>query len=243
MKKALLAATLIASCVPAFSQTQSWGYDKNNGPEQWGKLSTEYAVCAAGKNQSPIDIHDALKTRHEKIKFAFHPAKQQIVNNGHAIQVNVNEDDTLQLDHATYTLQQFHFHAPSENTIDGKHFPMEGHFVFKDKDGNLTVVAVMFKEGAKNEQLEHAWQQMPANVNGQANLKELVDINGLFPKKWAYYRFSGSLTTPPCSEGVRWIVMHTPVEVSAEQINKFRSIMKHDNNRNVQPLNGRVITK
>ncbi|MGM0512081.1 MAG: carbonic anhydrase, partial [Pseudomonadota bacterium] len=172
---------------------------------------------------------------------AFQPGKQQIVNNGHTIQVNVSEGNTLQLDNDTFTLQQFHFHAPSENEIDGKQFPLEAHFVYKDKDGALAVLALMFQPGKANPQLAQAWQQMPAAVDQTAVLNKPLDIKALLPKQFNFYRFSGSLTTPPCSEGVSWLVLDQPVSASAEQISQFHSVVHHNNNRPVQPLNGRVI--
>ncbi|MBW9305629.1 carbonic anhydrase family protein [Escherichia coli] len=145
------------------------------------------------------------------------------------------------LQQCPFALQQFHFHAPSENEIDGKQFPLEGHFVYKDKEGSLAVLALMFNEGKANPQLTKAWQQMPAKVNQAAILTQPVDINALLPENVGVYRFSGSLTTPPCSEGVIWMVLEQPVSASAEQIRQFRSVLQHANNRPVQPLNGRVI--
>lgn len=163
------------------------------------------------------------------------------MNNGHTIQVNVSAGNTLKLDGDTFTLQQFHFHAPSENEIDGKQFPLEAHFVYKDKDGALAVLALMFQEGQANPQLSQAWQQMPTAIDQMAILNKPIDIKVLLPKQFNFYRFSGSLTTPPCSEGVSWMVLEQPVSASAEQINQFRSVVHHTNNRPVQPLNGRVI--
>ncbi|MNH18937.1 Carbonic anhydrase precursor [compost metagenome] len=145
------------------------------------------------------------------------------------------------LDNNTLTLQQFHFHAPSENEIDGKQFPLEAHFVYKGKGGELAVLALMFQQGKANAQLAKAWQQLPTSVNQTAVLNTPLDIKALLPKQFDFYRFSGSLTTPPCSEGVSWMVLDKPVNVSTEQIAQFRSIVRHANNRPIQPLNGRVI--
>ena len=126
------------------------------------------------------------------------------------------------MDNDTFTLQQFHFHAPSENEIDGKQFPLEAHFVYKDKNGALAVLAQMFQQGKSNPQLAKAWQQIPTAVDQTAVLNKPLDIKALLPKQFNFYRFSGSLTTPPCSEGVRWIVLEQPVSASTEQINQFR---------------------
>ncbi|CAI1869673.1 carbonic anhydrase [Serratia fonticola] len=239
--KMLLAALLAASFSIGAAEHAHWGYEGQEDPAHWGKLSPDFSLCETGKNQSPVNIQGALKTQHGKLELAFQPGKQQIVNNGHTIQVNVSEGNTLRLDNDTFTLQQFHFHAPSENEIDGKQFPLEAHFVYKDKDGALAVLALMFQPGKANLQLAQAWQQMPAAVDQTAVLNKPLDIKALLPKQFNFYRFSGSLTTPPCSEGVSWLVLDQPVSASAEQISQFHSVVHHNNNRPVQPLNGRVI--
>nr|WP_172689120.1 MULTISPECIES: carbonic anhydrase [Enterobacter cloacae complex]AQZ19776.1 carbonic anhydrase [Enterobacter asburiae]QCO95730.1 carbonic anhydrase [Enterobacter cloacae] len=243
MKGKLMLGIMLATCfsVGATEHSQHWGYEGQESPEHWGKLSPDFALCETGKNQSPVNIQGALKTHHSKPVLVFEQGKQQIINNGHTIQINLSEGNTLRLDDDIFALQQFHFHAPSENEIDGKQFPLEGHFVYKDKKGSLAVLALMFNEGKANPQLTKAWQQMPAKVNQAAILTQPVDINALLPENVGVYRFSGSLTTPPCSEGVIWMVLEQPVSASAEQIRQFRSVLQHANNRPVQPLNGRVI--
>lgn len=240
--KALIMALLVTnfSCIAA-EQDSHWGYEGQEAPTNWGNLSPEFSTCGNGKNQSPINIEHVQKTHQSKLKLNFKSGKQEIINNGHTIQVNVSEGNTLELDNDVFTLQQFHFHSPSENEIKGKHFPMEVHFVYKDKDGAITVMALMFEQGKPNQQLEQAWQQMPTEVGKIDTLNNPVDIKALLPKKLDFYRFSGSLTTPPCTEGVRWIVLEHETNASNEQIQKFHSIMHHDNNRPVQPLNGRII--
>lgn len=237
-----MAALMVTSLSCAAAEHSShWGYEGEDKPENWGKLSPEFSTCENGKNQSPINIEHVFKTHHDKLKLVFKPSKQEIINNGHTIQVNVGEGNTLQIDNEVFTLQQFHFHAPSENEIKGKQFPMEAHFVYKNKNGELAVVALMFNKGKTNPELAKAWQQIPTEVEATATLTQPVDIKALLPNRLDFYRFSGSLTTPPCTEGVRWIVLEQESSASAEQIEKFHSIMHHDNNRPVQPLNGRVI--
>ncbi|AJJ62319.1 carbonic anhydrase [Yersinia aldovae] len=241
-EKVIFAVLLSISCSSlATEHSPHWSYEGSEDPAHWGKLSPDFSLCENSKNQSPINIQGALKSNHGKLELAFQQGKQQIVNNGHTIQVNVSEGNTLRLDNSTFTLQQFHFHAPSENEIDGKQFPLEAHFVYKDKDGALAVLALMFLEGKANTQLAKAWQQIPAAVDQTAVLNKPLDIKMLLPKQFNFYRFSGSLTTPPCSEGVRWIVLDQPVSASTEQINQFRSVIHHANNRPIQPLNGRII--
>ncbi|OPJ90685.1 carbonic anhydrase [Serratia marcescens] len=243
MKEKLMLGIMLAVSfsVAAAELSPHWGYEGQEGPGHWGKLSPDFTLCETGKNQSPVNIQGALKTHYSRPVLAFQRGKQQIINNGHTIQINVSEGNTLRLDDDTFALQQFHFHAPSENEIDGKQFPLEGHFVYKDKNGFLVVLALMFQEGKANPQLAKAWQQMPVKVDQAAILIQPVDIKALLPEKVGIYRFSGSLTTPPCTEGVTWMVLEQPVSASAEQIGKFRSVLQHANNRPVQPLNGRVI--
>ncbi|GAA3610586.1 carbonic anhydrase family protein [Gibbsiella greigii] len=242
MKNKLWIAIMLAGSVSAGAAEHAhWGYEGQEDPAHWGKLSPDFSLCETGKNQSPVDIQGALKTHHAQLKLAFQPGAQQIINNGHTLQVNVSQGNTLMLDGKTFTMQQFHFHAPSENEIDGKQFPLEAHFVYKADDGALTVLALMFQAGKANPQLAHAWNQLPATAGEPARLSTPVDIQAMIPPHANYYRFSGSLTTPPCSEGVSWLVLDKPVSASAEQIDQFRSVMHHANNRPLQPLNGRVI--
>jgi carbonic anhydrase len=146
--------------------------------------------------------------------------------------------DTITLDKQTWTLQQFHFHAPSENTVHGKKYAMEMHLVHKNARGELTVVAVMFDKGAANPELDKLWSVMPQQAEQNVSIKKDLNLNKLLPKVKTYWRFSGSLTTPPCSEGVTWIVLKHP-DLSAEQLEKFTHTMHHDNNRPVQSLHGR----
>lgn len=243
MKGKVIFAVLLSISFSSFATERSphWSYEGSEAPAHWGKLSPDFSLCETGKNQSPVNIQGVLKSNHGKLELAFQQGKQQIVNNGHTIQVNVSEGNTLRLDNDTFTLQQFHFHAPSENEIDGKQFPLEAHFVYKDKNGALAVLAQMFQQGKSNPQLAKAWQQIPTAVDQTAVLNKPLDIKALLPKQFNFYRFSGSLTTPPCSEGVRWIVLEQPVSASTEQINQFRSAIHHANNRPIQPLNGRII--
>jgi len=220
-----------------------WTYEGKAGPDNWGKLSPEFSTCGIGRNQSPINIentmHASLKPLRGIQKF---PAKD-IFNNGHTVQVNFKEGNMLVLDSAAYQMKQVHFHAPSENTINGKSYPLEAHFVHADSKGNLTVIGVMFKEGKANLGLGKLWSQLPDKEGEPVMVKNRVTPSELIPENRSYYRFSGSLTTPPCSEGVRWILMKTPMTASKEQIEAFEHVMKHHNNRPTQALNGRVIVE
>jgi carbonic anhydrase len=234
----LTAASLF--CLAA-EHTPHWGYEGQEKPENWGKLAPDFSTCENGKNQSPINIQRVLKTRHSELSLTFESGKQEMINNGHTVQINITGQNTLILDDETFTLQQFHFHSPSENEINSKRYPMEAHFVYQNENGDLTVMALMFKEGKTNLELEKAWHQIPISVDDSILLDRTIDIKVLLPEVLDFYRFSGSLTTPPCTEGVRWIVLEHESSASKEQIEKFHSIMHHDNNRPVQPLNGRII--
>ncbi len=242
MKKNLLcAAMLLASCSAfAAEQHPHWGYSGDNGPNNWAKLTPEFGACA-GKNQTPVNLSGFVKADLKPLKFSYKTGGSQILNNGHTVQVVYDAGSNVVIDGVEYMLKQFHFHAPSENQIKGESFPLEGHFVHADKDGNLAVVTVMFKEGHENAALKDLWAHMPAKEGDKIALSPAFDAAKLFPKNHEYYRFSGSLTTPPCTEGVRWIVLKKPVFVSKAQIDALRKVMGHDNNRPLQPINAREI--
>jgi len=220
-----------------------WTYEGKEGPENWGKLNTEFVTCEAGRNQSPINIENSTHASLKPLKVVQRYAVKDIVNNGHTVQANFKEGNFLILDNAVFQMKQVHFHAPSENQINGKSYPLEAHFVHADSKGNLAVIAVMFNEGKANVALESLWLQMPHEIDSPVDLKSRVLASELTPVNRTYYRFSGSLTTPPCSEGVRWLMMKTPLTASKAQIAMFEETVKHHNNRPIQPLNGRVIVE
>ena len=234
----LLAAMLTSSLAYAGAH---WEYSGAEGPDSWGKLAPEFAACANGKNQSPVDLKGAIKGQLAPIKFDYKTNAVEIVNNGHTIQANYMPGSTITLDGVQFELKQFHFHAPSENLINGKSYPMEMHLVHADKDGNLAVVGVMFEEGAANPALADLWKQMPEKGGEKNALAAQVNALKLLPQQQAYFRFNGSLTTPPCSEGVRWMVMKKPLTASKEQLHAFEHTMHHANNRPVQSVNARPI--
>jgi carbonic anhydrase len=258
MKKSFLMSVLLASSVAthAFAHEDEhaghaapnaaphaahWAYDGAEGPDHWGDMEAKFSICSAGKNQSPVNLTDFVKADLAPLKFDYQATGNQVLNNGHTIQVNYAPGSTLTLKGHSYELKQFHAHAPSENQINGKNFAMEVHFVHADANGSLAVVAVMFEEGKANAELEKAWKAMPHDADQKVILKENVLGTALMPEDKAYYRFNGSLTTPPCTEGVTWLVLKTPVTASKEQIDNFAHVMHHHNNRPVQAINARVI--
>ncbi|WP_461607294.1 carbonic anhydrase [Aeromonas rivipollensis] len=239
MRKSLLAGALLL-CPAAFAATAHWEYSGEAGPAKWASLTPEFGQCA-GSNQSPVNLTALVEAELAPLQFHYLPGGKTLVNNGHTVQVNYAPGSTLQLDGMAFELKQFHFHAPSENLIEGKSYPLEGHLVHANGKGELAVVAVMFEAGRANPALSQAWQALPAKAGETRALKVPLSAEQLLPTQRDYYRFSGSLTTPPCSEGVRWLVMKQPVQVSQAQIDAFKAVMHHPNNRPVQPLNGRQV--
>jgi carbonic anhydrase len=240
-KAALMALSLI-SCSTYASH---WSYEGEGSPEHWGKLDESYKTCQSGMNQSPINIDRTLKAHISPLKTHYADGPVTLINNGHTIQAEEKNStrDTISFDNQTWTLKQFHFHAPSENIVHGKTFAMEMHLVHKNAEGELAVVAVMFDQGKANAELEKLWKIMPDKIDQTVKVDTHLNLNKLLPKNKTYWRYSGSLTTPPCSEGVVWIIIKQPLTVSPDQLKKFTSTMHHHNNRPVQPLHGRVVAE
>ncbi|VEB95185.1 Carbonic anhydrase precursor [Cedecea lapagei] len=240
-KAALLALSMISPSVCA----SHWGYEGDSAPEHWGELDDAYKTCIKGMNQSPINIDSTVKAHLAPLQTNYSEGPVTLSNNGHTLQAGEKAEtsDSITLDGRAWTLQQFHFHAPSENTVHGKKFAMEMHLVHKNTEGGLAVVAVMFDKGAANAELQKIWGVMPGYVGQNITMKPDLNLNKLLPEDKSYWRFSGSLTTPPCSEGVTWLVLKHPLTLSSEQLEKFTHAMHHDNNRPVQSLNGRLIVE
>jgi carbonic anhydrase len=245
MKNKLLllggAAILLYSTAMA-GEHAHWTYGGNEGPEHWGDLSPEFKMCNKGMNQSPVDLTGMIKAQLSPLQVNYQPTTLDVVNNGHTIKADSSSGSTITLNNHSYKFIQVHFHTPSENHINGQSFPMEAHFVHADETGNLAVIGLMYKEGEANTSLAPIWDNMPAAVgNPEKPSGVTLDTNAMLPVNRDYYRFNGSLTTPPCSEGVLWLVLKEPVSASKEQIEKFHDTFHHDTNRPVQPLNARVV--
>jgi len=223
------------------NSSSHWGYGKNNGPDHWSSMNPDYSLCSKGKNQSPVNISGFIKAPHKKLNTDYQTKVNEIVNNGHTIQINMKSGSKIKIDNSNFELKQFHFHSPSENTINGKSYPLEGHFVHADTNGDLVVLSVMFEKGDSNIVLEKLWSHMPEQSGAHENLTDNITASNLMPKNMDYYQFNGSLTTPPCSEGVRWYVLKNPIKVSQQQVDKFHHTMHHANNRPVQSINARLI--
>lgn len=254
MKKLLFLMLLVLMCLggvaiaseqKAHGEAVHWGYQGAGGPAHWGDLKPEFKMCGEGHSQSPIDIVGAVSSDQPQLSFNYADTTLSLINNGHTIKANYGAGSSISVDGETYQLLQFHFHSTSENKVEGQFFPVEAHLVHANAAGKLAVVAVMFAEGAANPLLEELWKYTPSKVNSDVVVPTAsINVSELLPQSSAYYGFTGSLTTPPCTEGVRWMVLQNPVSVSPAQIAKFRSFFDdHDTNRPVQPLNGRVVYK
>lgn len=232
-----------------------WGYTGSVGPDKWGSISNEFALCGSGKRQSPVDIQNQKPADLYPLRFQYQSLPLRVINNGHTLQANYDTankeqsiniggkpypmhtkpvyNSTLMLGDVPYKLIQFHFHTPSEHARKGERYAMEVHLVHKNAGGNLAVVSVLLKRGRQNPTL----QKMLDNVSGSINkVNAIQDVNvnasDLLPRSHQLFHYSGSLTTPPCSENVNWFVMKTPMEVSDNQVNRFETLI----GRNARPL-------
>jgi len=217
-----------------------WDYQGPGGPANWGQLKPEFATCASGKRQSPIDIRDGIKVQLDPVQFDYHPAGFRVVDNGHTVQVNVDPGNAINVLGRRYELLQFHFHRPSEERIEGRQFAMVAHLVHKSDDGRLAVVAVLLDEGRAHPIVQAVWNNLPLDKGEDVPARTSLDLSKLLPDDRSYFTYMGSLTTPPCSEGVLWMVMRQPVPVSPEQIGVFAR-MYPMNARPIQQASGRLI--
>ena len=218
-----------------------WSYTGDTSPSHWGDLNTDYALAKIGKEQSPVNIEGALATNLPKLEINYHPAKIDLVYNGHTVEEMEEKGSTLTYGKQTFELQQFHFHSPSEHTVDGRHFAMEMHLVHKSEAGKVAVLGVLIEEGESNAAFDGVWDYLLSDSNREQKADVTIDASTLLPENHQYYSYEGSFTTPPCTEGVLWMVMKNPVQLSKEQVEKFRAII-NGNNRPIQPLNGRTVS-
>ncbi|HUP05540.1 MAG TPA: carbonic anhydrase family protein [Caldimonas sp.] len=242
---ALISSLMLASAGSAAlaEEGHHWSYQGATGPAHWAALEHEFESCGIGHEQSPIDIKSAAakKERLPVIAFAYHHGPLRMIDNGHTVQVNVPPGSSIDVGGHRYELVQFHFHKPSEEAIDGKHADMVAHLVHRDSDGKLAVVAVLLKAGDPNPFVALLWQNLPKNKGVEVEAKGVdIDPDELLPRDRAYFTFTGSLTTPPCSEGVTWYVLKHPATLSSGEIARFARLYPM-NARPVQPLHGRVV--
>ena len=235
------AGVVIASDAPAHgSAAAHWSYEGDGNPEKWGELQSDFKMCQLGLEQTPIDLSDGIKGDVGSVDYDYKPLALRILNNGHTIQVNADPGSACVIGGTRYELLQFHLHHPSEHLLAGKGFDLECHFVHKSGAGALAVTGVFIRPGAANAALKSLFDSMPAKESPEARVNSTIDIAAVLPKNGGYFRYMGSLTTPPCSEGLTWTVHKEPVEASAEQIQKFAALFPK-NARPVQNRNRRFL--
>jgi len=233
--------------LPALAHAQPstpphWSYEGKEDPQHWGKLDPAYAACSSGHIQSPINIAKARQVDLPPLQFSYSAVPLSIVDNGHTVMVNYAPGSTLTVGDKIYTLKQFHFHHPSEEHVNGKKYDLVAHLVHADADGHLAVVAVLFKrDSTPAPLLDTLWKNLSAEKGRVVEVSSAsINAKDLLPPTAGYYTFAGSLTTPPCTEGVTSYVLQTPVDISEPQLDAFAKIYKHDN-RPIQPTNQREV--
>jgi carbonic anhydrase len=221
-------------------QPQNWAYEGVEGPDHWAMLSPAYRTCEKGSHQSPINIQAAHSASGPgTLALAYRPARVRLMHTGHTVQATYQAGSVLAVDGTNYLLRQFHFHSPSEHHIEGQSFDMEIHLVHQSEEGRIAIVAVLLEVGLENHTLERLWADLPEQVGRVSKEVELNAIE-LLPTQTHYYLYEGSLTVPPCTEGVRWIVLKEPQSVSLAQLTRFRTFLGEDA-RPVQALNHREV--
>jgi carbonic anhydrase len=233
--KALAGLALCPLCKPGFAaEGAHWSYEGVGAPAKWGDLDAANKACAVGLQQSPIDIEATVKSQLPALKLNWGKSADTIVNNGHTIQLNFSEGSTLTLGDVKYKLLQVHFHRPSEHMIGGKNFPMEAHFVHRNDAGGLAVVGVLMADGKPNPAFGKIVKTMPAAEGPAVKADAAIDPHAMLPHRLSYFRYSGSLTTPPCSEVVEWLLLTDPIQVSAPDVAAFAKLY---------PMNARPVQK
>lgn len=210
-------------CAPrGFAADAKWSYEGAEGPTKWGELDPANKACSIGGQQSPINIAETIKAQLQPLKIAWGKTAESVVNNGHTIQVDMPDGSTLSAGGSgNFSLKQFHFHRPSEHTVNGANFPMEVHFVHANAAGNLAVIGVLMSTGRANKAFNNIVLTMPNRAGSRVKAESAIDPNAFLPPKRSYYRYSGSLTTPPCAETVDWFVLTEPIQVAEADINSF----------------------
>ena len=225
---------------PPVARGTHWSYEGESGPANWSKINVDWAKCGNGSRQSPIDIRDGMKVELEQISFDYHPSSFNVVDNGHTVQVGVSGGNYITVQNRMFELQQFHFHRPSEERINGKAFEMVVHLVHRDAEGRLAVLALLLERGAPQATIQTVWNNLPLEKFETMQPTILLDPAEMLPARRDYYTYMGSLTSPPCSEGVLWLVMKQPVQASPAQMALFSRLYPL-NARPIQPASGRII--
>jgi carbonic anhydrase len=243
MKMLSLAVVFTLLTISGYTQehhSPHWTYEGASGPGHWGDLSPEYSACKTGREQSPINIVNPVETKLPPIDFHYLPSPLKLIDNGHTVQVNYAPGSYISISGRKYDLVQFHYHHPSEEEINGKHYDVVIHLVHKDAEGHLAVVAVLFKEGESNAAIKTVIDHLPKVKEQEMTTDATINAADILPKSRNYYTFLGSLTTPPCTEGVTWFVLQTPSTISKAELDTLSKLYPH-NVRPVQPLNSRAL--
>ncbi|MGK5033846.1 carbonic anhydrase [Janthinobacterium sp. LB3P118] len=225
---------------PPVPRGTHWSYEGDSGPANWSKINVDWAKCGNGSRQSPIDLRDGMKVDLEQISFDYHPSSFNVVDNGHTVQVGVSGGNYITVQNRMFELQQFHFHRPSEERINGKAFEMVVHLVHRDAEGRQAVLALLLERGAPQATIQTVWNNLPLEKFETMQPTILLDPAEMLPARRDYYTYMGSMTEPPCSEGVLWLVMKQPVQASPAQMALFSRLYPL-NARPIQPGNGRII--
>jgi carbonic anhydrase len=239
--KSLAGLVLCPVCAPQ-TFAAGWGYEGEHGPEHWGDVDAASKVCSIGSQQSPIDISDAVRSQMPPLNIVWGKTADTIVNNGHTIQLNFAAGSHITFGGEKYELLQVHFHRPSEHLIAGKNFPMEAHFVHRNVAGNLAVVGVLMSTGRPNMAFSKVVATMPAQEGPAVKADAVFNPNGMLPSRRTYYRYSGSLTTPPCSEVVNWLLLTDPIQVAEADVAAFGKLYAM-NARPAQKPNRRFVLR
>lgn len=216
-----------------------WDYEHE---DKWSETFADAYACARGTRQSPVDLKSGPLIDEPDLKTNYKAGLGRIFNNGHTVEVSAEPGSFMMLDDERFELLQAHFHDPSEHTIDGKRFAMEMHFVHRKKEGALAVLGVMIRDGAQNPQIARLWSAIPKETGKEHEATVAFDPNAFVPKDRVHFQYDGSLTTPPCTEGVTWLVLREAIEASQEQVAFFRAV-EGENARSIQARNGRMITE
>lgn len=254
---AMFSSLMLAACAEEKSEEKEvittsanqsdWSYEESTGPEHWGKLDPKNLTCVNGSEQSPINVEIPEVKADENLKgneIHYEPTTFTLENNGHTIQANaITKSNYIIIENNEYKLSQFHFHTPSEHQFNGQNYDMELHLVHSDENGKLAVIGLMIQEGNENKLLASMWNELPTDKTAKGDSeKHVIDLQALLPENETTFQYAGSLTTPPCTEEVQWIVFEQPIEMSKAQIKAFQQIFP-DNHRPVQPINEREINK
>lgn len=237
----LKTAGVAASDAPAHGRAAPhWGYEGDGRPENWGELQSDFKMCQLGLEQTPIDLRDGVRGDVGSVEYDYRPLQLRMVNNGHTVQLNADAGSTCMIGNTRYELLQLHLHHPSEHLLAGKAFDLECHLVHRSSAGALAVVGVFIRPGAENTAMKAFFDSMPDKAGPELKASGTLDVAAILPKSGGYFRYMGSLTTPPCSEGLTWTVYKEPIEASAAQIRKFAALFQ-SNARPVQQRNRRFL--